>query len=64
MTDVGIQKTVENLLKQAKGEPTTDAAKMKRHNEDIETKKQVEQMSKATRARRRQVSTSASTRKR
>jgi YidC/Oxa1 family membrane protein insertase len=62
--DVGIQKTVENLVKQVKGEPTTEAERMKRHNEDIETKKQVEQMSKATRARRRQVSTSASTRKR
>jgi YidC/Oxa1 family membrane protein insertase len=62
--DVGIKNTVEKLVKQVKGEPTTEAEKIKRHNEDIETKRQVEKMSKTTRARRRKVSTSASTRRR
>jgi YidC/Oxa1 family membrane protein insertase len=52
-SDAGFQETMNNLMKKAKGEPTTDAEKLKRHNHEIETKKRVKQMSKATRARRR-----------
>jgi YidC/Oxa1 family membrane protein insertase len=51
--DAGFQETMSNLVKQVKGEPTTDAAKIKIHNEEIATKKRVQQMSKTTRARRR-----------
>lgn len=51
--DVGFQETMNNLVKQVKGEPTTEADKIKKHNEEIETKKRMSQMSKATRARRR-----------
>jgi YidC/Oxa1 family membrane protein insertase len=53
-TDAGFQETMTNLVKKAKGEPTTDAEILRRHNEEIETKKRVKQMSKATRARRRE----------
>jgi membrane protein insertase Oxa1/YidC/SpoIIIJ len=52
--DVGIQETIGNLVKQVKGEPTTPAEKIKAHNDEIETKKLVAGMSKATRARRRE----------
>mmetsp|Transcript_4642 Transcript_4642/g.12129 ORF Transcript_4642/g.12129 Transcript_4642/m.12129 type:complete len:149 (-) Transcript_4642:109-555(-) len=51
--DAGFQETLNNLVKKAKGEPTTEAAKMKAHNEEIETRKQVAQMSRSTRAKRR-----------
>lgn len=52
-TDAGFQETMSNLMKKAQGEPTTEAEMLKRHNEEIEMKKRVKQMSKATRARRR-----------
>lgn len=52
-SDAGIQETIANLTKKVKGEPTTDAEIIKRHNDEIEAKKRVQQMSKATRARRR-----------
>jgi membrane protein insertase Oxa1/YidC/SpoIIIJ len=52
-SDAGFQETMSNLVKQVKGEPTTDAAKIKIHNEEITTKKRVQKMSKTTRARRR-----------
>lgn len=52
-TDAGFQETMTNLMKKAKGEPTTEAEMLKLHNEEIETKKRVKQMSKTTKARRR-----------
>ena len=51
--DAGFAETMQNLVKQVKGEPTTEEAKIKKHNEELDIKKRVEQMSKATRARRR-----------
>jgi membrane protein insertase Oxa1/YidC/SpoIIIJ len=51
--EAGFQETMANLMKKAQGEPTTEAEMLQRHNEEIETKKRVKQMSKATRARRR-----------
>lgn len=55
-TDAGIQKTVENFVKKAQGEPTTEKELIDRHNEEVATRKKVKEMSKMTRARRRQVS--------
>jgi YidC/Oxa1 family membrane protein insertase len=52
-SDKGFAETMENLVKQVRGEPTTDKEKMKRHNQEIETKKKMQQVSKAARARRR-----------
>jgi YidC/Oxa1 family membrane protein insertase len=52
-TDKGFVETMESLVKQVRGEPTTDKEKMKRHNQEIETKKRMQQVSKAARARRR-----------
>jgi YidC/Oxa1 family membrane protein insertase len=52
-TDKGFVETMESLVKQVRGEPTTDKEKMKRHNQEIETKKKMQQVSKAARARRR-----------
>ena len=54
--DAGFQETMSRLVKQVQGEPTTEAAKIKRHNEEIESKKRMAQVSKATRARRRESS--------
>lgn len=51
--DKGFAETMENLVKQVRGEPTTDKEKMKRHNQEVETKKRMQQVSKAARARRR-----------
>lgn len=51
--DKGFAETMENLVKQVKGEPTTDKEKMKRHNQEIETKKKIQKVSQAARARRR-----------
>lgn len=51
--DAGFQETMNNLVKQVQGEPTTEAAKIKKHNDEIETKKRMAKLSKATRARRR-----------
>ena len=53
-TDVGFQETMKKLVKQVQGEPTSESAKMKKHNEEIESKKRLAQVSKATRARRRE----------
>eukprot|EP00934_Nitzschia_sp_Nitz4_P001355 Nitzschia sp. Nitz4//scaffold2_size372955//333736//338351//NITZ4_000472-RA/size372955-processed-gene-0.138-mRNA-1//-1//CDS//3329546925//1355//frame0 len=44
--NAGFQETMSNLVKQVQGEPTTEAAKIKKHNEEIETKKRMNQMSK------------------
>jgi YidC/Oxa1 family membrane protein insertase len=52
-TDKGFVETMESLVKQVRGEPTTDKEKMKRHNQEIETKRRMQQVSKAARARRR-----------
>lgn len=52
-TDAGFQETMTNLVKQVKGEPTTEKDKMKRHNKEVETRKRVQQVSKTARARRR-----------
>ena len=63
--DVGMQETMNKLLKQVKGEPTTEKEKMQKHNEEVETRKKMNQLSKATRSsRRRSVATSAVSRKR
>jgi YidC/Oxa1 family membrane protein insertase len=51
--DAGFQETMSNLVKKVQGEPTTDKEKIVKHNDEIETKRKVSQMSKATRARRR-----------
>lgn len=51
--DKGFAETMENLVKQVKGEPTTDKEQMKRHNQEIETKKKIQKVSQAARARRR-----------
>ena len=53
-TDVGFQETMKNLVKQVQGEPTTEAAKIKKHNDEVETKRRLAEVSKATRARRRE----------
>ena len=53
-TDVGFQETMKKLVKQVQGEPTTESAKIKKHNEEIESKKRLAHVSKATRARRRE----------
>lgn len=52
--DVGFQETMQKLVKQVQGEPTTESAKIKKHNEEIESKKRLAQVSKVTRARRRE----------
>jgi YidC/Oxa1 family membrane protein insertase len=52
-SDAGFQETITKLTKQIKGEPTTEAEIVKKHNEEIDGKKRVQQMSRATRARRR-----------
>lgn len=52
--DAGFQETMTNLVKKVQGEPTTEVEKIKRHNEEIDTRKRVQQMSKATKARRRE----------
>lgn len=52
-TDAGFQETMEKLVKQVKGEPTTEKEKMELHNKEIETRKRVQQVTKAARASRR-----------
>ena len=49
----GFSETMNNLVKQVKGEPTTEKEKIKRHNQEIETRKRVQQVSKAARISRR-----------
>ena len=51
--DAGFQETMEKLVKQVKGEPTTEKEKMELHNKEIETRKRVQQVTKAARASRR-----------
>jgi YidC/Oxa1 family membrane protein insertase len=53
-SDAGFTETMNNLVKQVRGEPTTDKEKIKRHNQEIETRKRVQQVSKAARSRRRE----------
>ncbi|VEU44925.1 unnamed protein product [Pseudo-nitzschia multistriata] len=52
--DAGFQDTMEKLVKQVKGEPTTEKEKIERHNKEIETRKRVQKASKIARANRRQ----------
>lgn len=51
--DAGFQETMNNLVKQVKGEPTTEKEKIELHNKEIETRKRVQQVTKAARANRR-----------
>lgn len=51
--DVGFQETMTKLVKQVKGEPTTDKERIQKHNQEIETKRKVQQVSKDARFRRR-----------
>ena len=48
----GFQETMEKLVKQVQGEPTTEKEKIERHNKEIDTRKRVQQVGKAARARR------------
>lgn len=52
-TDAGFQETMTNLVKQVRGEPTTEKDKIKLHNREVETKKRVQQVSKSARAQGR-----------
>ena len=52
-TDAGFQETMSNLVKQVKGEPTTEKDKIERHNREVETRKRAQQVIKSARARRR-----------
>ena len=51
--DAGFHETMNKLVKQVKGEPTTDKEKIELHNKEIETRKRVQQVTKAARANRR-----------
>lgn len=51
--DAGFQETMNNLVKQVKGEPTTEKEKIELHNKEIETRKRVQQVTKAARANRK-----------
>mmetsp|Transcript_3547 Transcript_3547/g.8109 ORF Transcript_3547/g.8109 Transcript_3547/m.8109 type:complete len:362 (-) Transcript_3547:533-1618(-) len=51
--DAGFQETMSNLVKQVKGEPTTEKEKIEIHNKEIETRKRVQRVTKAARAGRR-----------
>jgi YidC/Oxa1 family membrane protein insertase len=51
--EAGFQETMNNLVKQVKGEPTTEKAKIELHNKEMETRKRVKEVSKAARASRR-----------
>lgn len=50
--DAGFQETMTKLVKQVKGEPTTEKEKIEQHNKKIETRKQVQQVRKIARSRR------------
>ena len=52
-SDAGFQETMTKLVKQVKGEPTTEKERIQRHNEEIEMKKKVQSMSKNARNARR-----------
>ena len=51
--DEGIMAAADKMVKQMQGKPTTDAQKLKLHNEQIENKKKVQELSKSSRERRR-----------
>jgi len=51
--DAGFTETMNNLVKQVKGEPTTEKEKIALHNKEIETRKKVQQVTKAARANRK-----------
>jgi 60Kd inner membrane protein len=51
--DAGFQETMTNLVKQVRGEPTTEKERMRLHNQEIETKKRIQQVGKATSAQQR-----------
>jgi len=52
-SDAGFQETMTKLVKQVKGEPTTEKDKIKKHNKVVETRKRVQKVRKTARARRR-----------
>jgi len=52
-TDAGFQETMTNLVKQVKGEPTTEKEQIEQHNKEVETRKRAQQVIKSARARRR-----------
>lgn len=52
-TDTGFQETMKNLVKQVRGEPTTERDKIRQHNLEVETKKRVQHVSKSARAHQR-----------
>jgi len=52
-TDAGFQETMTKLVKQVKGEPTTEKDKIEKHNKVVETRKRVQKVRKTARARRR-----------
>ena len=52
-SNAGFQETMNNLVKQVKGEPTTEKAKIELHNKEVDARKRVQQVTKAARASRR-----------
>ena len=44
--NAGFQETMTKLVKQVKGEPTSEKEMIKRHNEDVAVKKRVQSMNK------------------
>jgi membrane protein insertase Oxa1/YidC/SpoIIIJ len=48
-SQAGFQETMTKLVKQVKGDPTTEKERIRRHNEEIEVKKKVQNMSKNAR---------------
>lgn len=51
--DEGIMAAADNMLKQMQGKPTNEAGRLKQHNERIENKRKVQELSKNSRERRR-----------
>lgn len=51
--DEGIMAAADNLVKQIQGKPTNEAGRLKQHNERIENKKKVQELSRNSRERRR-----------
>jgi membrane protein insertase Oxa1/YidC/SpoIIIJ len=48
-SDMGFQETMTKLVKQVKGEPTTEKEKIQKHNKEVLVKKRVQSMSKNAR---------------
>lgn len=51
--DEGIMAAADKMMKQMQGKPTTDAGKLKVHNERIESKRKVQELAKSSKERRR-----------